>query len=1162
MRRSGALMNPRSMAMLQRSAGNAAVAGMLGPKAAGKGAGGGAAAAGPKVEPAAAMSESGPVDTVVQRATAGGGSTAPPVPPPAADPKADPKFTAVTGTVRTGAQQLKKHAPPSQEVGKAQAAAKGPSDDKAGQAKAAQVEKMAAAKPGGFDKAAFIAAVKKAIAAAAPKNLDEADKFATSGKADGVKGEVMSKVSEGKDTSAKSVKEESTKAPDPSAGAEKPVTPLAPEAAPQQPSANGGAAMPAPAPAEQVNFSGGPAEVDASMKDAQVTEEHLKKSNEPQLQEAAVAKKDAEVHAVAAPKTIRQHESQTLQQAQVGAGVDAKKALGAMTKDKTGAMSRIAGAKTDTKSKDEVERAKISGEINQIFDKTKTEVEAILNGIDGLVTKEFDAGEAQARSEFTAKHKSEMEKYKDKRYSGPAGWVRWGEDLFSGLPAEANKIYDDAKALYESKMTVVISKVADVIGGELDRAKTRIGQGRQQIKDYIASKPANLQKLATEASKEMSGKFDQLESDVDSKQQSLVDDLASKYVEAKGKVDEEIKAEQENNKGFVAKAKDAVMGAIDTILKLKALFMGLLSKAASAFSKILEDPIKFISNFMSAVKQGFMSFAGNILTHLKKGLLGWLFGALANAGIELPDSFDFKGILKLVGSILGLTWTNIKARIVKIAPWVGKVIDVIESKIEVFTILATQGIGGLWNWIKKQLNNLSELIITPIKEFVVEKIVTAGISWVLGMLNPAGALVKVVQALIGVVQWIMERGAALMDFVGTVIDAVSDIANGGVGGVPAKIEAALGKAVPLVIAFLANLLGLGGISDKIKSILKAVQAPINKALDFVIKGALKLAGPLIKGIKGIGAKVKAKVLGGDDSPEGKKKRLDKGMASGVSAANRFAGKKVGEKVLKPVLGLIGKRYNLAVLEPVKEGKNWAVHGEVQRTSAFTKAEIDSEFVDFTPDAWSATKQAISAGAVPSGDRILTRLAAESVTESRMILNQFADDSPATQDQIDTAKQIVKAKITQAAESAKNGDQIYELLGEAQAAVNALYPKPAPLHIHHSEQVKDHAATFPETRLQRLKSKMSKRINSKKKEVGSVEEKIGKLTPRDAQLIAIKKWAEEQLSDEIKNGPPLLDEVRMFPVGAKVHLGTLHGKEARKFKEASEAKERHLLDQEK
>lgn len=37
---------------------------------------------------------------------------------------------------------------------------------------------MAAAKPGGFDKAAFIAAVRTAIEAAAPKNLDDADKFA------------------------------------------------------------------------------------------------------------------------------------------------------------------------------------------------------------------------------------------------------------------------------------------------------------------------------------------------------------------------------------------------------------------------------------------------------------------------------------------------------------------------------------------------------------------------------------------------------------------------------------------------------------------------------------------------------------------------------------------------------------------------------------------------------------------------------------------------------------------------------------------------------------------------------------------------------------------------------------------------------------------------
>ena len=60
----------------------------------------------------------------------------------------------------------------------------------------------------------------------------------------------------------------------------------------------------------------------------------------------------------------------------------------------------------------------------------------------------------------------------------------------------------------------------------------------------------------------------------------------------------------------------------------------------------------------------------------------------------------------------------------------------------------------------------------------------------------------------------------------------------------------------------------------------------------MIKTGLKLAGPIIRGIKGIGGKVKAKVaagkawvkgkiLGGDDSPDGKQKRLE-GMRAGVA----------------------------------------------------------------------------------------------------------------------------------------------------------------------------------------------------------------------------------------------------------------------------------------
>ena len=108
-----------------------------------------------------------------------------------------------------------------------------------------------------------------------------------------------------------------------------------------------------------------------------------------------------------------------------------------------------------------------------------------------------------------------------------------------------------------------------------------------------------------------------------------------------------------------------------------------------------------------------------------------------------------------------------------------------------------------------------------------------------------------------------------------------------------KIEDVLGQMVPIIIGFLASVIGLGGIGQKIREIVEKLQKPVNKALDFVIKTGLKLAGPIIRGLKGISGKVKAKVLGGDDRPEGKQKRLEKGMKAGFrpptgSPAGRWA----------------------------------------------------------------------------------------------------------------------------------------------------------------------------------------------------------------------------------------------------------------------------------
>ncbi|WP_285691996.1 hypothetical protein, partial [Actinoplanes sp. NBRC 103695] len=246
----------------------------------------------------------------------------------------------------------------------AQAAAKPPADDKQAQGKAANAEKMNAAQPGAFDKAAFIAAVNKAIADQAPKNLDEADNFGDSGKADAVKGQVQGKVGQGKEQSAKQIETTTKAAPDTSAAKEKPVTPLAQEPAPGNPGApNAANAVPDRAPAAATDFSAGPAQVDQQMTDAQVTEEQLAKSNEPEFTGALQEKKAGEEHAATAPGEVRTAEAQTLAGAKADASATGAQAVAGMRGDKLAASNAVGKGQQGAQGKDESKRAQVTAKL-------------------------------------------------------------------------------------------------------------------------------------------------------------------------------------------------------------------------------------------------------------------------------------------------------------------------------------------------------------------------------------------------------------------------------------------------------------------------------------------------------------------------------------------------------------------------------------------------------------------------------------------------------------------------------------------------------------------------------------------------------------------------------------------------------------------------------
>lgn len=752
----------------------------------------------------------------------------------------------MTGT----ATKLKDHPTGSAEAAKAQQAALPPAEDKMGQAKASRIDTMAAAKPKPFDKAAFIAALEKAINDAAPKNVEEAQAFASSGKAEAIRSQVAAKVTQGKEGAGQDVADKTQQPPDLSTAKDKRVVPLKDDPLTKPGDPRAGRAMPGPAPPEQKDFRAGPCELAAQMREAEITDQVLERSNEPQMLHSLEAKRDAEAHSLQAPGLVQANEGTLLTAAQTGADQDSASAVTEMFDAKKDAFGEARTEKGEAKAKDEAERTRITAEINKIFDATKTEVGQILAGLDAKVTSTFDAGEARAKQTFTSRHQADMKAYLDERHSADLeGLLNWGSDWLFGLPPEVNQIYVKAKGLYVADMRKVISDVADLVGAELTRATQRIATGRQQVKDYVAKQPVALREIAQEAATEMDAEFDQLGSDVDAKQEALIQDLAQKYIEARDAVDAEIQAEQEKNKGLIEDAKAFISDSIDAITELKNLFMGALSRAAAAWTAVLADPVGFMGSFVGAVKNGFQSFSKNILKHLKKGLMDWLFGALSSAGIQVPETLDTKGILRLVLSTLGATWDNLKARIAQKAPALAGALEFLEDKIEVFKVLATTGISGLMDLILAKVGDLKETVVGPLRTYVVEKIVKAGISWLVGMLNPAGALIKIVQAVVAIVQWFRERAAQLADLMNAVADAVLAIARGGAGGVPAMIEQALAKAVPVVISFLASLLGLGGISKKVRDTVEAAQKPVNKAIDAAIDPAVKLGKKLVDKIK-------------------------------------------------------------------------------------------------------------------------------------------------------------------------------------------------------------------------------------------------------------------------------------------------------------------------
>jgi len=749
-------------------------------------------------------------------------------------PDSDPRYRAVSEKIKLEAQRLKKHAPAAQKVRAASLSAKAPENEQLAGAKARVVDEAKEAPTPKPQPTSFKALLRAQIEQAMPKTLGDTEKFMSPNEAGALKQSLGGNVDAQKHAVTGPVDQATQQAPNPGAVPVVATVALANEATPPAPQIDGAAAMPAPLSAQEVSLDQSKEDAARGLAANQIQVSSLKSANDPRFSAVVDAQSQVNRQADAAPKAFRGQEGGALANAQTGGMGVAIKGASLLTGARGRGQASVVSRQQQQALKEAVERKQVADKIEGIFSRTKQRVELSLASLQTEVSAMFDTGVDQALSSMKSYVDDKLLKFKFDRYlSIPlVGIGRWLRDQALGLPSEVNAFYKQGRVVFQTTMDALIDRVTTLVESRMAQAKAEISTGQGEIKSYVARLPVNLKTVGESALSAVNGRFEELSQSLDDKQNEIASSLANKYKEAFEKVDASLQEMQNENQGLLQKFAGKLAEVVKALTEFKAKLMAVLKKGHETILLILADPIAFLGHLLDAVKGGFQAFVKNIWTHLREGFMSWLFGSLAKMGIAIPADLTLPSILKLVLSVLGITYEKMRAKAVKLLG--PTAVGIIEKVAEYVKELITGGPQKLWEKIKEDLANLKEMVVDAIQNWLIETVVKQAVLKVVSMFNPAGAIVQAVLAIYNVVMFVIEKAQQLMALVESVVNSVSAIATGNIGSAIDWIEKSLAKAVPVVIGFLARLLGLSGISDKIREFIVKIQDRVDKAIDKVI----------------------------------------------------------------------------------------------------------------------------------------------------------------------------------------------------------------------------------------------------------------------------------------------------------------------------------------
>jgi hypothetical protein len=339
---------------------------------------------------------------------------------------------------------------------------------------------------------------------------------------------------------------------------------------------------------------------------------------------------------------------------------------------------------------------------------------------------------------------------------------------------------------------------------------------------------------------------------------------------------------------------------------------GYVQKTGAALKSILQNPLPFVGNLVKAAKLGFQNFGGNFLTHLKKGLIEWLTGSLK--GVYIPKSLTLVEFGKLALSVLGITWAQIRAKIVKaLGPNGETIMKGLEAAFDIVKALVTGGPGAAWEVIKDKLTGLKDQIVSGITSMVVEAVVTKAIPKLIAMFIPGAGFISAIISIYDTVMVFVNKISKIIQVVTAFVNSIVAIAAGNIGAAAGKVESILAGLLSLAISFLAGFAGLGKVADKVMGIVNKVRGMVDKALDTAIAFIISKAKALFKAL------FSGKPAAPDTRTEAQKKQdLDRAMAE---AQGLTGDKKKSFSKIKKKLAAIKSKFKMTSLDLIVDSQS-------------------------------------------------------------------------------------------------------------------------------------------------------------------------------------------------------------------------------------------------